>query len=174
MEPFSPAQIVGYIAFVLGVTAFLQRNDSRLKFFSASQSLVYALHFVLLGNLPAGSSSLISAVRNFLSLRFRSWFLITALITVNLSAGFAFSGGAAGWLPVISSCVATVAIFTLSGVPLRSVLLGCTGMWLINNILSRSIGGTLLELSIGAINASTILRMLRSPCVDALGESHRF
>src|SRR4051812_44659061 len=126
----SPAQMAGYLAFVFGVTAFLQRSDRRLKFFNGSQGLIYCLHFVLLGNLPAASSSLISSMRPFLALRFLSRWLAAAIVILNVIVGAAFVRGGAGWLPVIAACCAPVAIFTMRGVALRSVLFGCTLMWL--------------------------------------------
>jgi len=162
MSIFSPAQVVGYIALALGTTAFLQRRDDRLKFFNATQGLVYALHFVLLGNLPASASSLISSFRSFLALRYRSWALGATIIAANVGMGVAFAKSPAGWLPVIGSCIATFAIFTMRGVPFRSVLLISTLLWLANNIITGSIGGTLLELANATINISTMIRMLRS------------
>jgi hypothetical protein len=145
MGPLSPAQIVGYIALALGVTAFLQKSDQRLKFFNATQGLVYALHFVLLGSLPASASSLISSLRSFLALRYRSWLLGAAMVAANVALGVAFVKHATGWLPVIGSCIATIAIFTMRGVPFRAVLLVSTLLWLTNNIIAGSIGGTLLR-----------------------------
>ena len=163
MGLFSAAQIVGYVALALGITAFLQKSDQRLKFFNASQGLVYALHFVLLGNLPASASSLLSSLRSFLALRFRSWLLGAAIICVNVGLGAAFARNAAGWLPVVGSCIATMAIFTMRGVPFRCVLLASTLLWLANNIISGSIGGTLLEVANATINISTMIRMVRHP-----------
>jgi hypothetical protein len=162
MGLFSPAQVVGYIALALGITAFLQKSDDRLKFFNATQGLVYALHFVLLGNLPASASSLISSLRSFLALRYRSWLLGATIVIVNVGMGAAFARNTAGWLPVIGSSIATVAIFTMRGVPFRAVLLSSTLLWLANNIISGSIGGTLLELANATINISTMIRMVRS------------
>jgi hypothetical protein len=162
MGLFSPAQTVGYIALALGITAFLQKSDDRLKFFNATQGLVYALHFILLGNLPASASSLISSLRSFLALRYRSWLLGAVIVIANVGMGAAFARNPAGWLPVIGSCIATIAIFTMRGVPFRSVLLVSTLLWLANNIISRSIGGTLLELANAIINISTMIRMTRS------------
>ncbi len=161
MNAFSPAQMVGYLALGLGITAFLQKNDSRLKFFNASQSLLYALHFLMLGNPPAAASALIASTRSFLALRYRSLYLAAVIVAVNLAAGAVFVHTGAGWLPVIASCAATIAIFTLQDIPLRLVLLACTLLWLTNDILSRSIGGTILELFIAGINISTMVRMSR-------------
>jgi hypothetical protein len=162
MQIFSPAQVVGYIALALGITAFLQKSDQRLKFYNASQSLVYALHFVLLGHLPACASSLVSSLRSFLALRYRSWWLGAAMIAANVGLGVAFAQSAAGWLPVIGSCIATVAIFTMQGIPFRVVLLSSTLLWLANNIITGSIGGTVLEVANAAINIWTMIRMAKS------------
>jgi hypothetical protein len=52
-------------------------------------------------------------------------------------------------------------MFTMDGVPLRLVLLSSTFLWLANNVVSGSIGGTMLELVIAVANGSTIIRMLR-------------
>jgi hypothetical protein len=162
MQIFSPAQVVGYIALILGVTMFLQKNDQRLKFFNAIQSLVYALHFVLLGHLPACASSLVSSLRSFLALRFRSQWLGAVMIAANLALGVAFATNWAGWLPVIGSCIATYAIFSMRGIPFRLVLLVSTLLWLSNDIVTGSIGGTILEVLNATINISTIIRLARS------------
>ena len=162
MGLFSPAQLVGYIALALGITAFLQKSDDRLKFFNATQGLFYALHFILLGNLPASASSITSSLRSFLALRYRSWALGGVMFCVNVGLGVAFARTRAGWLPIVGSCIATVAIFTLKGIPFRSMLLASTLLWLANNIITGSIGGTLLEVANATINITTMVRMLRS------------
>jgi hypothetical protein len=162
MQLFSPAQAVGYIALILGVTSFLQKNDRRLKFFNAVQSLVYGLHFILLGHLPACASALVSSLRSFLALRSRSLWLGALMIAANLGLGVAFVTSWAGWLPVIGSCIATFAIFAMRGIPFRLVLLASTLLWLANAIVTGSIGGTVLELANATINISTMIRLARS------------
>jgi hypothetical protein len=162
MGILSPAQLAGYIALALGVTAFLQKSDRRLKFFNATQGLAYALHFGLLGNLPASASCVVSSARSFLALRYRSLWLGAAIIAVNVALAGAFVKSPAGWLPVVGSCVATVAIFRMRGIPFRCVLLVSTLLWLANNVISRSIGGTILEVSNAVVNISTIIRLGRA------------
>lgn len=158
----SPAQLMGYVAFVLGVTAFLQKSDGRLKFFNASQCLAYTAHFAMLGNYAASSSALVSSVRSFLALRFHSRTLAAAIVAINLVLGALTANVWWGWLSVASSCISTVAVFTMRDVALRVALLACTALWLTNNVLSGSIGGTLLECLIGVANIHTIFRLLRS------------
>jgi uncharacterized membrane protein len=43
---------------------------------------------------------------------------------------------------------------------MRIVLFVCTLLWLVNNALSLSIGGTVLEAIIAAVNLWTIIRMI--------------
>jgi hypothetical protein len=162
LELFSPAQCFGYLSFVVGVSAFLQKSDRRFKWLNAGQSLVYAAHFVLLGNLPASASSLISCVRSLLALKPRSPLVPALIVVIYLAAGVVLARSGAGWIPIIASCVGTVAIFNMRGIALRMVLLGCTFLWLVNNFLSGSIGGVLLESVIAIANIATIIRMFRS------------
>jgi len=173
MQFLSLAQCVGYVAFVVGVCAYLQKNDRRLKFLNGAQCLIYGVHFALLGNLPASSSLLTSSARSFLALKTRSLYVAALILTVNLAFGFVFAKNAVGWIPVIGSCFATVAIFLMRGIPMRLVMLVCTLLWLVNNILSASIGGTMLELVIGIVNITTILRLLRSRSKPTLIEAER-
>jgi len=158
---FSTAQCVGYVAFVLGVLAFLQKNDRRLKALNATESLVYSVHFTLLGNPPAAACALLSCFRSFSALKTRSPLLAAVIIVVNIGLGFVFAKTGAGWLPVIGSCFATVAIFFMRGIRMRLVLLFSTLCWLANNIVSGSIGGTLLELTITTVSIVTITQMLK-------------
>jgi len=158
-ELFTPAQLFGYVALVLGVAAFLQRNDTRLKVLIASESIAYVVHFILLGNFPASGSALVSCVRNLISIKFRSPWWILVFVVINVAIGLLFAKGITGWLPVTASCLATAAVFLMQGVALRLVLLVCTLLWLANNLISGSIGGSVLEAMIAAINLTTIARM---------------
>ena len=53
-----------------------------------------------------------------------------------------------GWLsllPIAASCIGTFSLFFLHGLRMRALMLVGTGLWLVNNLLVGSIGGTLLE-----------------------------
>jgi hypothetical protein len=52
------------------------------------------------------------------------------IIGIYVAAGVAFARSGAGWLPVIGSAVATLAMFFMRGIPMRLVLLSSTLMWL--------------------------------------------
>ena len=155
----SPAQLVGYVALAIGVTAFLQKNDRRLTLLIAMVSLTYVAHFILLGNWSASGSSVVSCVRNLAALKTRSLGWMVFFIVANVAIGVGSAENAAQWLPVAASCLATVAVFRMSGIPMRLVLLTCTMLWLTNNILCGSVGGTVLECFIATANLTTIVRL---------------
>lgn len=161
MQWFSAAQLVGYLALVLGVSAFAQKNDTRLRVLNASQCMAYALHFFLLGNLSGAVSAGVSSLRSYLSLYTRSIYVAAFAVVVNLAIGLHFVHSPAGLLPVAASVLGTAAMFLLRGIPLRFVLMLCSVCWLANNILCHSVGGTVLEIFISGSNLLTMLRLAR-------------
>ncbi len=161
-SPLSAAQLLGYLAFVLGVSAFWQRDDRRLRYLVTALSLTYAVHFTLLGNPAAAAGAGISAVRAWLSLFTRSPWVAAVVILANLTVGGMLVSHWQHLLPLVGSVLGTLAMFFLDGIPMRVTLLVGTGLWLSNNILSGSIGGSALECVIGLTNATTIVRLMRA------------
>jgi hypothetical protein len=162
LDWFAPAQCVGYAAFVLGVAAFLQKDDRRFKLLMAGECLAYIVHFSLLGNPTAVASSTMSLLRSVLALYTRSLWVAVAVVAMNLVLGISLAARAADWLPLAASCIGTLALFLLRGIPMRLAMLCGTGLWIANNIIAGSIGGTALEIVIAAVNATTIWRMARA------------
>lgn len=161
LDWFSPAQCIGYLAFVLGVGSFLQTDDRRFKLFMTGECLAYVAHFALLGNPTAVASSLISTLRSLLSLRTRSPWVAAAVVAANVGFGLAVAEKASDWLPLGASCTGTLALFLLQGVPMRLLMLCGTSMWIVNNVLAGSIGGTALEVVVAAVNVRTIVHLHR-------------
>lgn len=163
MDPswYSAAQLFGYAAFALGVSSFLQTDDRRFKLFMAGECFAYVLHFHLLGNPTAVASSLVSLTRSVLALRTRSPWVAAAVVAVNIALGLALAKAPADWLPLMASCLGTLALFLLQGIAMRLVMLCGTGLWIVNNVLAGSIGGTALEVVVAGVNLVTIWRMRR-------------
>lgn len=158
---FAPAQCVGYVAFVLGVSSFLQRDDRRFKQFMAAECLAYIIHFALLGNPTAVASSTMSLLRSVLALRTRSVWVAAVIVAANLALGLSLARQASDWLPLCASCLGTFALFLLQGVPMRLVMLGGTGLWIANNLIAGSIGGSALEIVVACVNIRTTWLMAR-------------
>jgi hypothetical protein len=127
----------------------------------AAQCLAYIVHFALLGRPTAVASSTMSLLRSVLALYTRSIWVACAVIAANLALGVTLATRAADWLPLGASCIGTLALFLMEGVRMRLAMLCGTGLWIVNNVIAGSIGGTALELVIAAVNILTIRRMMR-------------
>jgi len=168
LDWFAPAQCVGYIAFVLGVASFTQKDDRRFKLFMAAECLAYIVHFALLGNPTAVASSTMSLLRSVLALYTRSRWVAAGVVAMNVVLGLSLATRMTDWLPLAASCVGTLALFLLRGIPMRLMMLGGTFLWIANNVIAGSIGGTALEIVIALVNGTTIWRMARvAPPVSA-------
>jgi hypothetical protein len=69
-----------------------------------------------------------------------------------------------GWLsllPIAASCIGTTALFFLQGARMRALMLVGTLLWLVNNLLVGSIGGSALEAVLALTNLHTLWRMAR-------------
>jgi hypothetical protein len=165
---FTPAQCVGYLAFILGVGSFLQRSDKAFKLMMAGECITYAVHFALLGNMTAVSSTLVSTLRSVLSLYTRSRWVVLFIIVLNIGLGLRFATGWLAWLPLTASCIGTIALFMLNGIAMRALMLVGSLLWVANNIASGSIGGTALELVIIVVNLFTMSRMHAEQAAHAL------
>lgn len=161
LDWLSPAQCFGYFAFVLGVASFLQTNDRRFKQLMIGECLAYVAHFALLGNPTAVASSVVSVVRSALALRTKSPWVAAVVVLVNMALGLAIAQQPSDWLPLIASCLGTIALFLLQGIPMRLLMLCGTALWIANNVIVGSIGGTALEVTIAVVNTTTILRLYR-------------
>jgi len=164
---FNPAQPFGYAAFVLGVLSFLQKDDRRFKLYMSAECLAYVVHFALLGNPTAVASSVISVARSVLSLYTKAAWVAFVMVALNLALGWGLVELWWNWLPLLASCIGTLALFLLSGIRMRLVMLLGTGCWLVNNILSGSIGGTALELVILVTNLRTIFTLRQQNTQEA-------
>ncbi len=171
MHPLSPAQLLGYVALVLGVSGFLQRDDRRLKLLVAAECFVLVAHFALLGRPSASTSALVSGFRTGLSAWYRSAWLAAAAVLATLGLAVAVGTTGTGWIPVLGSSVGGVALFTMRGIPMRLVVLVSTFCWLANDVIAGSIGGTVLESLIATASITTIVRMAHAARAEASAET---
>jgi hypothetical protein len=171
LQLLSPAQLLGYLALVLGVAGFLQRDDRRLKALVAAECAVYVVHFALLGRPSASASALVSGVRLTASIWFRSAWIAAASAAATVGVALAIGTTGTGWIPVFGSSLGGIALFTMRGIPMRLVLLVSTACWLVNNVLAGSVGGTILESLVGAASLWTIVRLKLASRTAAAGQA---
>ncbi len=157
----SPAQLVGYLAFVLGVVTFAQKDDRRLKLLLVVQSATYVVHFWLLGEPAASAAAFVTALRALAAVKTRSGWVCAFFLLFGAALGVRFVTSWFSVLPVIASSIGTIALFNFSGLRMRLALFVATLLWLVNNVFSGSIGGSMLEASIAVANLYTMWRLSR-------------
>lgn len=153
------AQIVGGLAFAIGVCAFWQKQDLRFRYQMVAFCLVMGVHFILMGATVAAIGAIINGVRSFASIKTQSrkvmWFFIALmwLMTLpNITHPFEF-------MTVVGSSVATWALFSKQGITLRCLILFNSLCWVVHNIWLGSIGGSLVEVTFILTNLVTITRL---------------
>jgi len=156
---FSTAQMFGHATLILSMVTFSRKKESQFKLWLTAQNLAYAIHFFLMGNLAAMAGTMLSATRNLLSLRTRSMTAALILLVANLLLAFWVVKAAWNVIPLTATAIATIAMFRLDGLRLRYAILCCTLLWLINNILTGSIGGTVMESMNTIMSSITIYRL---------------
>ncbi|PSU33648.1 YgjV family protein [Photobacterium lutimaris] len=161
MGDLSLAQVLGFVSFALGITAFYQKDDQKLKVVMVIFNINHMLHFFLLGAVTAGFSSLLSAFRTALSVKFQSRGLAYFFVACNLAVGFYLAEQWLDLMPIAGACIGTYALFCLKGIKMRLAFLIGALCWLCNNIVVGSIGGTLLEATLLSVNVVTMLRLYR-------------
>ena len=139
------AQIAGWLAAVAAIIAMLQKSDVRLKQGLIVHTVLYGIHFALLGLPTAVISCVIALTRITLSIYTRSLLCAAVLIITSVAMTFALSRSTVEILLLAASVVLTLSLFRFDGIKLRLGLLGGSVLWLIHNIYVQSWGGICLE-----------------------------
>lgn len=155
-------QGLGLLAFLVGLTAFLQPTDKRLKQRLAIYTLMIGSHFFLLGAAPAGISASLNAVRTWVSIYYRRRALMFFFIILTLALTLPNMTHAMELLPIIATLMSTVAFFTTSGLRMRCVMWFSTVGWVIYNCWLGTLGGMLIESSFLIVNGMTIYRLRKN------------
>ncbi|ENG9418087.1 YgjV family protein [Vibrio aestuarianus] len=153
------AQGVGGIAFLVGVMAFWQKDDTRFRYQMMSFCFIMGLHFSLMGATVAAIGVMINGVRSFVSIKTQSrtvmWtflFLLWGMSLPNMTHYFEL-------IAIVGSSVGTWALFSKKGLALRGMILFNSTCWFTHNIWLGSIGGSLIEGTFVLTNLFTIYRL---------------
>ncbi|MHA2938923.1 YgjV family protein [Vibrio sp. RC27] len=153
------AQALGFVSYGLGMWAFYQKDDRRLKMIMCVFNLNHMIHYLLLGSTVSALASFISALRTGTSIYTSSKYIAIFFIIVTLSLGLYLTESWWQIWSVMGATIGTFTVFMLKGIAMRVGFLLASFCWLTNNILVGSIGGTLLEATLTAMNLFTIYRL---------------
>ena len=167
-DPFSMAQLVGYAATLVSLSAYAMREDKMMKTGVGLGLLLWTLHYAMLAAWTASATCLLIASRQILALVAPAMSAAARRITA-VSYCSVFTGvlwltwaGPVSLLPWISALNATYAYFYLAGTRLRAQVMLSTGLWLLNAVVLGSIGGVAMNAISLGISLWTIVRLKRA------------
>ncbi|WP_224055023.1 YgjV family protein [Celerinatantimonas diazotrophica] len=155
-------QLFGFLSFALGVLSFLQTEDRKLKLILVTLNISNTIHYALFGAMTSLIASILSTFRTALSIRTRLLIVALIFIALNIGLGVWVAQAFSDLWSVIGMTIGTYALFRLKGMSMRFAFLVGSSCWLVNNIIVGSIGGSLLEIMMISVNASTIFRLFRT------------
>lgn len=153
------AQALGFVSFALGVVAFCQKDDRKLKIIMLMLNFNHMVHFYLLGSIVSALSSMLSVTRTASAIFTSSKWVALFFVVTGSAFGALYAHSFKDLWPIFGMIGGTISIFLLKGIVMRIGLLFSSICWLINNIIISSIGGTLLETTVISINIFTMLRL---------------
>jgi len=155
------AQSVGLLAFVIGISAFVQRNDQRLRTFLTLYCIVIGAHFFLLGAHTAAYAAWLSGFRSFVSTHTRHVVVMCFFLLIVWVLGVPNITQPIQWLTLIGTTLGTWALYREQGIRMRLIMLMGTVCWVTHNFVIGSIGGALIEGSFLFVNSHTVFRLWR-------------
>ena len=173
---FGPLQLLGYLACSISFAAFFAGSQRRFLLVGATSSMIWVLHYHLLGERLASALSAISLGRNTIAsrvhltsrpIRVALTLLVCALVT---TLGLRAGSGPITALPTFAACLSTTATFWLVGRAFRRVYLVSDSCWLLFGLLSGSAAGCVgATVSLG-LNLWTIRRQpdARPKCAQSI------
>jgi len=174
MSLYWVAQAVGGLAFIVGITMFIKRDDRKFKLQLSLYSAVIGCHFFLMGANAAGMSAELNALRTLIATRTRNIMVMFLFIFLTTVLGL---GEVKHWvemLPVIGTVASTWALFRTRGLTTRCIMWCSTAGWVTHNIWLGSIGGSLTEGSFLIVNGLAIIRFRRMQLrgIDPFKDEH--
>ncbi|EKT0591021.1 YgjV family protein [Morganella morganii] len=154
-------QGLGIVAFIIGTTVFVQRNERKLKIRLSIYTAIMASHFFLLGAYPAGISATLNSIRTYVSISHRQRWVLWLFVSLTLVLAVPNIRTWQEVLPVTGTLMSTFAFFLLTGLRMRYVLWCSTACWVVYNAWLGTVGGTLIESTFLVINGWAIFRFRR-------------
>lgn len=141
-------QTLGFLAMFVVFLGYLSADDRKtVKIFIIACS-IWGIHFFMMGNYSAMWATAIAIVRLVLSLYYRgnTDVFLWVIVVTSVFGIIVYDGTIISTFPVLGSWLATYWFFFLQKLSLRALLFCVSAMWLIYNISTGSIAGSINEI----------------------------
>lgn len=144
------AFLIGIIAFLVGLSGFLIKDYKKLRLTFGIGSILWALHFFLLGGYTAATIQVAMGLRTWISILLHhkkdlvfSYILISTFVFLLLM--FFSWQGPISILPALAAINSTIA-YTRNNLTMRLLFLISSLFWVLNAIVLGSIPGLIAEI----------------------------
>jgi hypothetical protein len=156
-------QTCGLVALVICVVAFASKSDDRLLVLLISANVAFAFQYIFFQSWTAAALTMLVIARIVLARRYRGSKAVMAgvLLASAIAAAFTWQSWV-DMLPIGAMVLGTLGMFLMRGIPMRVCLGVAALLWMFNNLLIGTIGGTIAEGLIVITNIITIVRLARA------------
>jgi hypothetical protein len=144
------AQIIGFIALTMALTSFQQNTHRRILFFQSAGSLIFSIHFFMLGAYTGMILNIISLIRNIVFYnKSKKWatsilwlYFFTALFVLAI---FYTYEGIISVFPLLGCIIFTASFWITNPALIRRISWLSSPMWIIYNVFKNSWAGVITE-----------------------------
>ena len=151
--------MIGVLAFCVLVLSFYKKDAATILAYQTTASLIYALHYFLLGGLSGAFISTISAIRNIAFIKYKNKIVVPIFIVACLSVTIVFYESIYSVFPFLAnSCYFTFVLFNSK----KYLLLGeiISGLfWIAYSIFVLSYSGMITESILMVSNTILLMRL---------------
>jgi hypothetical protein len=155
----SPALAVS--AVLLGLIAYLDKNDTRLKYILFAQAILLGSHFAIEGSISASLITFMIAPLNLLSAFGPTRKYYPAFALLILIAGLFGFNGPQDIFPIVAVCISLYALYHMQGVMLRGALMICSMLWIVHDVAYDLPIILFMDIMILVLNIFGTIRIIR-------------
>lgn len=148
-------------AVILGLIAYLDKNDTRLKYILFVQAILLGSHFAMEGSLSASIVTFLIAPLNLLSAFGPTRRYYPAFALIILIAGLFGFDGARDIFPIVAVCISLYALYHLQGVVMRGALMVCSMLWIVHDVAYDLPIILFMDIMILVLNLFGTMRIIR-------------
>ena len=152
MSSFALSQLLVGLALCTDILSFQFKNRKHIIICLIISCTLISSHFMLLGHWTAAGLGLVATVRFTTSLFSTSRKFVYLFVGATWIISFVTYEGLLSILGCAGSTFGTVASFCQKDKQLRQLMLACTSIWIIHNILAGSPGAVILEIFFASSN----------------------
>jgi hypothetical protein len=154
------AQTVGVLASLFVIAAYGFKHDDVTKRITMGGSILFVIHFLMMGAFAAMAVTVINIIRVWLSIRYHGHTVLCAFFVITyMGIGALTFEYLIDIFAIMAPIMGCIAMYCFKGVRFRALCLVATMSWLIYGVLIGSIGVVLTQAVVSAVNITTIYRL---------------